>query len=104
MPEVPEVPPEDEPGGIDDGGMSELPVPLLWPLMLPPPVPLLLAPPDSDGMPADPPDELPVPPIGLPPELPLVPEPEPPPVMPAQAPSSTAQAIGNIHLVIEHSR
>ena len=111
MPEVPEVPPEDEPGGIDEGGMSELPVPLLWPLMPPPLVPLvpeveplLLAPPDSDGMPADPPDELPVPPIEPPPELPLVPEPEPPPVMPAQAPSSTAQAIGNIHLVIEHSR
>ncbi len=41
------------------------------------------------------------------PELSLVPEllvPEPPPVMPAHAPSSIAQAIGNIHFVIDHSR
>ncbi len=104
MPEVPDVPPDDESGGIYEGGMSELPVPELWLLL--PLVPLV--PPDSDGMP---PDELPVllvPPLELPPELvpellPL-PEPEPPPVMPAHAPSSRAQARGNIHFVIKHSR
>ncbi len=42
------------------------------------------------------------------PELPslLLPDPipDPPPVMPAQAPSSIAHAMGNIHFVIEHSR
>lgn len=32
------------------------------------------------------------------------PPPEPPPVMPVHAPSSTAHAMGNIHVVIEHSR
>ncbi len=32
------------------------------------------------------------------------PLPEPPPVMPVHAPSSTAHAMGNIHVVIEHSR
>lgn len=73
-----------------------------------PPVPLVplvpLVPPDSDGMPVEPPDDVPVLPVKPPPELPLVPEPEPPPVMPVQAPSSAAQAMGNIHLVIEHSR
>jgi hypothetical protein len=63
--------------------------------------PPVLAPPDSDGMPVEPRDDVPA----LPAEPPsLVPEPEPPPVMPVQAPSSAAQAIGNIHLVIEHSR
>lgn len=109
MPDVPEVPPDDESGGIDEGGMSELPVPELWPLVPPVPlvplVPLLLlaplVPPDSDGMPLD---ELPVPPLELPPELLPLPEPEPPPVMPAHAPSSMAQARGNIHFVIKHSR
>ena len=71
------------------------PVPPEAPVPLAPLVPL-----ESDGMPVDPPDELPV--VGD--ELPLVPASEPPPVMPAQAPSSMAQAMGNIHLVIEHSR
>ncbi len=50
------------------------------------------------------PDDMPDVPPGLLPELPLVPEPEPPPVMPVHALSSNAQAIGNIHLFIEHSR
>ena len=50
------------------------------------------------------PDDMPDVPPELLPELPLVPEPEPPPVMPVHALNSTAQAIGNIHLFIEHSR
>lgn len=79
------------------------------------PLPLVpLAPPD------EPPIELPLPesegmlPVLLPevPELPLVPvsgllsfpSPELPPVTPAHALSNTAQAIGIIHLVINHSR
>lgn len=79
------------------------------------PLPLVpLAPPD------EPPIELPLPesegmlPVLLPevPELPLVPvsgllsfpSPEPPPVIPAHALNNTAQAIGIIHLVINHSR
>ncbi len=98
--EPPELLPEEEPGGMVDEGVSVLLAP---PVLLVPLVPLApLAPlvpgADSDGMPVAPPDE--VPPV----ELPRVPEPEPPPVMPAQAPSSMAQAMGNIHLVIEHSR
>ncbi len=75
------------------GLVAELP-------LVPDDVPL----PGSDGMPLAPPEELPVVPVGLAPELLPVPAPEPPPVMPVQAPSSAAQAIGNIHLVIEHSR
>ena len=75
LPDVPEVP--DEPGELMLPDVPELPdVP--------------------DGMPDVPPELLP--------ELPLVPAPEPPPVMPAHALNSTAQAIGNIHLFIEHSR
>ncbi len=57
--------------------------------------------PETPDVPDDMPDELP--PVLLP-ELPLVPEPEPPPVMPVHALNSTAQAIGNIHLFIKHSR
>ncbi len=86
-------PPDDESGGIAEDGVPALP-------LVPDEVPLLLLPPDSEGMPVDPPDDVPL----LPLEPPLVPEPEPPPVMPAQALSSAAQAMGNIHLVIEHSR
>lgn len=69
--------------------------------------PLLLVPLVSEGMPEVPllsdgmPDVLL--PLGLP-ELLSVPESEPPPVMPAHAPSSIAQAMGNIHFVIDHSR
>lgn len=44
-----------------------------------------------------------VPPM-LVPELPLIPGSEVPPVMPAQAPSNSVQAIGNIHFVINYSR
>lgn len=105
--ELPELLPDEEPGGIVEDGVSVLVAPpVLVPLApLVPLVPLVpddlpLPDPDSDGMPLVPPEDAPVPPG----ELPLVPEPEPPPVMPAQAPSSTAQAMGNIHLVIEHSR
>ncbi len=85
--EPPDVSPGVEPGGMVDEGLSLPPVPLVP--LVPDDVPLLLAPLESDGMPVEPP---------------LVPASEPPPVMPAQAPSSTAQAMGNIHLVIEHSR
>ena len=89
---------------VDDGVSVPVAPPLLLPLV--PLVPLAppLAPLVSDGMPLEPPDEVPVPLGELPPELPLGLEPEPPPVMPAQAPSSMAQAMGNIHLVINHSR
>jgi hypothetical protein len=71
------------------------------------PLPLVsLAPPD------EPPIELPLPesegmlPVLLPevPEPLSFPSPEPPPVIPAHALSNTAQAIGIIHLVINHSR
>ncbi len=103
--------PDDVP---DDELPLELPpeVPPDVPLELPPDVPL-----ESEGTPDElpPVDEpplfvpegvpgLPVPPAELVPELPSVPEPESPPVMPAHAPSSIAQAIGNIHFVINHSR
>lgn len=64
-------------------------------------VPLELVP-LSEGIPDVPPLELV--PEPLVPELPPMPESEPPPVMPAHAPSSIAQAIGNIHFVIDHSR
>lgn len=96
-----ELPPEEEPGGMVEDGVSVLVAP---PVLLPlvPLVPLVL--PVSDGMPLELPDEVPVPLGELPPELPLGLEPEPPPVMPVQAPSSMAQAMGNIHLVIKHSR
>lgn len=47
---------------------------------------------------------VPVPEVPLVPELLPMPESEPPPVMPAHAPSSIAQAIGNIHFVIDYSR
>ena len=78
--------------------------------------------PEPEGAPeeAPPPVELPLPEsegvvLVLPPEVPellLVPapelfsftSPELPPVVPAQALSSTAQAMGIIHLVINHSR
>lgn len=89
--------PDDGPGGTGEVGIS-LPVapppgPAVPPVpaepLLPDDVPLL---PDCDGMP-----------VALPSGLPL-PLPEPPPLMPAQALSSSAQAIGNIDLVIEHSR
>lgn len=84
--ELPELLPDEEPGGIVEDGVSVLVAPpVLVPLVPLVPDDLPLPEPDSDGMP-------------------LVPEPEPPPVMPAQAPSSMAQAMGNIHLVIEHSR
>lgn len=91
--------------------MSELLAPELWPLVplvlpVPPVLPIPLVPPESEGMPPDELPELLVLPGELPPELPLLPEPEPepPPVMPAHAPSSMAQARGNIHFVIKHSR
>lgn len=71
-----------------------------------PEVPLDEAPPElvslSEGIPDVPPPELV--PEPLVPELLPMPESEPPPVMPAHAPSSIAQAIGNIHFVIDHSR
>lgn len=101
---MPDELPDDESGGIVDGDPPLVPDGLV---AVPPEddVPPVLAPPDSDGMPVEPRDELPVlPEEPLLPELPLVPAPEPPPVMPVQAPSSAAQAMGNIHLVIEHSR
>lgn len=105
MAEPPEELPEDESGGMvldgSDGGIV-LPAPLVP--LAPDDEPPLLAPPDSDGMPLAPPDGVSVLAGELPPvmasEPPLEPEPEPPPVMPAQAPSSTAHAMGNIHLVI----
>lgn len=57
---------------------------------------------ESEGMPDVP--LLEVVPELLVPELPLMPESEPPPLMPAHAPSNIAQAIGNIHFVIDYSR
>ncbi len=84
---------------VDDGVSVLVAPPVLLPVPLVPLVPLV-----SEGMPLEPPDVAPLPLGVLPPELPLVPGAEPPPVMPAQAPSSMAQAMGNIHLVIKHSR
>ena len=90
---LPEVPEED-------------PLPLVPPVEPPvgPPVELPL--PESEGMLPVLLPELPeVPELGVPvPELPSFPSPEPPPVIPAHALSNTAQAIGIIHLVINHSR
>jgi hypothetical protein len=78
--EAPPGAPVDEPEGISD----ELP-----PEDVPPDVPFV-------GV-----EELPV-------ELVPVPspfsDPEPPPVMPAHALSSTTQAIGNVHFIINYSR
>ena len=86
------------------------------------PVPPMPPMPEPEGAPEEdpPPVELPLPEsegvvLVLPPEVPellLVPAPELfscasselPPVVPAQALSSTAQAMGIIHLVINHSR
>lgn len=88
---LPEVPDED-------------PLPLVPLPVAPPDEPPVEFPlPESEGM-------LPVllpevPELGVPePELPSFPSPEPPPVIPAHALSNTAQAIGIIHLVINHSR
>ncbi len=92
--EPPEELPDEESGGMAEGDTPLVPVEL--PVLPDDDEPPVLVPPDSEGMPVEPGDELP--------ELPLVPAPEPPPVMPVQAPSSAAQAMGNIHLVIEHSR
>ena len=86
-----------------------------------PPMPPMPPMPEPEGAPEEdpPPVELPLPEsegvvLVLPPEVPvllLVPAPELfsfasselPPVVPAQALSSTAQAMGIIHLVINHS-
>lgn len=68
---------------------------------LPADAPDVLVPLVSEGMPEVPPELVPAP---LVPELLPMPESEPPPVMPAHAPSSIAQAIGNIHFVIDYSR
>jgi hypothetical protein len=96
---LPPIPPPEVP--------EEDPLPLVSPveplveLPVEPPVELPL--PESEGM-------LPVllpevPELGvLEPELRSFPSPEPPPVIPAHALSNTAQAIGIIHLVINHSR
>lgn len=89
-PDVPEIP--EEPGELMLPDVPELPEE---------PGELML--PDVPELP-EVPDDMPDVPPELPPELPLVPEPEPPPVMPAHALNSIAQAIGNIHLFIEHSR
>jgi hypothetical protein len=74
------------------------------------------------GAPVDEPEGIPdeLPPEDVPPDVPfvgveelpveLVPvpspfsDPEPPPVMPAHALSSTTQAIGNVHFIINYSR
>ncbi len=108
----PEVP-LDESDGMPDDVPDELSVELPdeVPEELPPEVsgvdpdvdPDSLVPLVSAGMPDGVP-LLPVLPVELVPALESVPEPESPPVMPAQAPRSIAQAIGNIHFVIAHSR
>lgn len=87
----PEVPP-DIPEELSDGMSDDVP---------PVDAPDVLVPLVSEGMPEVPPERVPVP---LVPEVPSMPESEPPPVMPAHAPSSIAQAIGNIHFVIDYSR
>ncbi len=102
-----DAPPEVLPG-------IPLEVPLEVPPDMPPEAPLDSLPdaaPEVSGafMPPDMPElpevpDVPSLPPPLDPELPLVPASEPPPVMPAHALNSIAQAIGNIHLVIEHSR
>ncbi len=102
---MPEVPPEELPEELlpdvsgGDPGVDPGVAPVVEPEVL---VPLV-----SAGMPEAPP-LLSVLPVVLVPGVPvvpeLVPESEPPPVMPAQAPRSIAQAIGNIHFVIDHSR
>jgi hypothetical protein len=90
-----ELPPEVDLDG-SDGISSALPSEVLPPDA--PDVPVSLV---SEGMPEVPSELVPV---LLVPELLPMPESEPPSVMPAHAPSSIAQAIGNIHFVINHSR
>ncbi len=107
VPVPPMLPPDEDPE-LDPGLM------LLSPDDEPEPAPpggtvvVLLPdgePPDSDGMV----ELLPEVPVEPPLDVPLLlgdslPEPEPPPVMPVHAPSSSAQAMGTIHFVIDRSR
>lgn len=103
IPELPEPDPPEVSGcrvSTFDGLLADSSAGVMLPDEPPdevPPVLLLV----SDGMPEVPPELVPVP---LVPEVPPMPESEPPPVMPAHAPSSIAQAIGNIHFVINYSR
>lgn len=78
--EAPPGAPLDEPEGIPDEPPPE---------DVPPDVPFV-------GV-----EELPVELVPVPPPFS---DPEPPPVMPAHALSSTTQAIGNVHFIINYSR
>lgn len=98
------VPPIPLPPTLPPDVPEEDPLPLVPPPVTPPDEPPVELPlPDSEGMLPVLLPEVPEPGV---PELepPCFPSPEPPPVIPAHALISTAQAIGIIHLVINHSR
>ena len=98
--DVPDEAPLDESEGMPD----ELPPGDIPPVDASPErAPLLEEVPDAPSVGVE---ELPVElvPAPLVPEAPPVSEPEPSPVMPAHAPSSITQAIGNIHFIIDYSR